>query len=416
MVKDSVIRKYYDLPRPVYILFLARIINYTGNFIFPFLTLLLVTRLGYEENIAGIYVTIVSVTGGPGMLIGGKLADKYGRRTVILYCAIAIMAGFIICTILGSSPAVPFLLIPINIFISAQNPAIQAMLIDITNRETRKNGFSLLYLGTNIGNSLGPLMVGFLFLNFTRLIFGISAFIHLIIIVFAILWIKETLPSHEKINDEHIDHNEKPEEGNVLTIFFRKTALLAFSIISLIFSFIYAQTTFALPLYLENIFGETGTKLFGTLMTINMVLMIVITLFLIPLMRKIKPILNVFISGIIYAVGFGIIYYFTGFYLFIISTIIWTLGQIINVVYTNVYIADHSPITHRGRFSAMVPFIYMGGFALGPMLMGIFIKYRGIENAWVLIFFSALVGSFLILALYFFKKFLENRLQKVDQL
>jgi hypothetical protein len=57
----------------------------------------------------------------------------------------------------------------------------------------------------------------------------------------------------------------------------------------------------------------------------------------------------------------------------------------------------------------MVPFIYMGGFALGPMLMGIFIKYKGIENAWVLIFFSALGGSLLILALYFFERIREEK-------
>jgi MFS family permease len=373
-----------------------------------------VTRLGYDEGTAGIYITIVSVTGGPGMLIGGKLADKYGRRKVILYCAIAIMTGFIICTILGSSPAVPFLLIPLNLFISAQNPALQAMLIDVTNKETRKNGFSLLYLGTNIGNSVGPLMVGFLFLNHTRLIFGISAIIHLVVVIFVLLWIKETMPSREVMENTHVGQNEKPEEGNVLSIFFKKTALLAFSIISLIFTFIYAQSSFALPLYMEKIFGDTGTRLFGTLMTINMVLMIVITLFLIPLLRKVKPILNVFISGLFYAVGFGMIYYFTGFYMFIISTIIWTLGQIINVVYTNVYIADHSPITHRGRFSAMVPFIYMGGFSLGPMLMGIFIRYKGIENAWVLIFYSALGGSLLILALYFYERIRERKIKDLQ--
>ena len=109
-------------------------------------------------------------------------------------------------------------------------------------------------------------------------------------------------------------------------------------------------------------------------MTINLALVITITLFLIPLLKKLDEIINICISGILYTIGFGILSIFHTHNIFIISTVIWTAGQIINFVFSYVYTANHSPVTHRGRFSALIPFISQGGFALAPMLTGLFIK------------------------------------------
>jgi MFS family permease len=396
----KIIDQYLRLPKEIYLLVLARVVTYSARFIFPFLSLYLVTRLDYSENTAGYFITAVAILSGPGLLLGGKLTDKIGRKKTFIYFGTAALICLVFCSILGSSGLVPFFLIAAYCFIGGQNPAINAMLIDLTDNETRKASFSLLLLGTNIGMALGPLVVGYLFNDFIRLIFLVNAFMMALVLLLIGFLVKETLPCKEQLESKEISTGQKAEKGNVLAILFRKYYLLIFSLLLIIFNYILAQSNFSLPLYLENLFGSKGTVFYGNLMTLNLALVIFITLFFISFFKKLNPVINVCISGILYAVGFGIIYTAKSFSLFIISTIIWTLGQIINFIYSYVYIAEHSPITHRGRFSALFPFISQAGFALAPMLSGLFIKYNGIKNLWPFIFYLGITAAFLMFILY----------------
>jgi len=411
----NIINQYLRLPKDIYLLVLARIVTYTARFIFPFLSLYLVTRLNYSENTAGYFITAVSILSGPGLLLGGKLADKIGRKKTFIYFGAAALICLVICSILGSSPLVPFFLIAAYCFIGGQNPAINAMLIDLTDNETRKTSFSLLLLGTNIGMALGPLIVGYLFNNFIRLIFLVNAFLMAAVLLLIGFLVKDTLPDRKQLESREINTSEKAEQGNVLAILFRKYYLLIFSLLLIIFNFIFAQSNFSLPLYLESLFGNTGTIFYGNLMTLNLALVVFITLFFISYFKKFNPVINVCISGILFAVGFGMIYMAKSFSLFIISTIIWTMGQIINFIYSYVYIAEHSPITHRGRFSALIPFISQAGFALAPMLTGIFIKYNGIKNVWPFTFYLGIAAAFLMFILYLFERRKAIRLSAAKQ-
>src|SRR5665647_3841866 len=75
---------YHGLPKSVYALFAVRIINCFGSFVYPFLTMFLTIKLGYSEEKAGLFVTAVVVAGALGLLSGGKLADRFGRKKIFI--------------------------------------------------------------------------------------------------------------------------------------------------------------------------------------------------------------------------------------------------------------------------------------------------------------------------------------------
>jgi len=54
---------------------------------------------------------------------------------------------------------------------------------------------------------------------------------------------------------------------------------------------------------------------------------------------------------------------------------------------TSVYIANHTPISHRGRFNSVFPIIRKIGFALGPWLTGMFINNSNVRSVWLIILF-----------------------------
>jgi MFS family permease len=406
MRRFTLFKSYINLPRNVYILFFADIINSAGSFVYPFLAMFLAIKLGYSEYVSGLFLTIVIVAEGLGKLLGGKLADWIGRKIVIIVLSILGAAIYIIIAFISESMLIPYLIILAGFLKSGAFPAINALIIDSTNKGNRNDAFSLLYLGHNIGFAVGPLAAGFLFVNYINLIFLIDALTTFAALIPIVIFVKETLhaktgfyPDNGTLND-----SEKAETGNVIKIFFKRPILYGFAFISIIFSFVYSQASFSLPLYLEDLFSTKGAKFYGTLMTVNAVIVIIMTIFLIAAMKKLNPIISIGFAGILFAAGFGLLFYSRFFYLFIISTIIWTFGEIINSVSSNVLIANYSPMTHRGRFNAIISFISGAGFAIGPVLTGIFVRYRGMKNVWPLTFYLSLFAAIMMGVLFLFEK------------
>src|SRR5450830_901308 len=88
---------YYGLPKSVFALFIVRIINCFGSFVYPFLTMFLTIKLGYNEEKAGFFVTAVVIAGSIGLLSGGKLADRFGRKKIFVILSTASALNFVAC-------------------------------------------------------------------------------------------------------------------------------------------------------------------------------------------------------------------------------------------------------------------------------------------------------------------------------
>ena len=402
----KMLNHYTKLPNSIYILFFARMVNSMGAFVYPFLTIYLTKTLSLDEGEAGFIVMLAVTAHLPGLIVGGKLADWLGRKKILLLFQSLAAICFIPCAFLDNSILIPRLLILSAFFLGAAQPASTAMTTDLTNPGNRKAAFSLLYLGSNIGFAVGPLIAGFLYNNYLMWIFLGDAATTFASLTLVYLFVKETLPSKEKIEESFkLENNyEKAEKGNLWQVLWKRPRLLLFTLISLIYSFVYAQTTFSIPIQVVELFGDKGPKMFGVIMTTNALVVSCLTIIIISLTHKIKPVLNVALAGVLYAIGFGVIFFITGLPWLLLSTVIWSMGEILVTTNSNVYIANHTPMSHRGRFNAVIPVIMGTGFALGPLISGDYIKRYGINNIWPAIFFLGIVAAALMYLLYFSEK------------
>ena len=207
----KIFKPYLVLPFQVYILFLARIINRMGDFVIFFLTLYLTTFLNFSENQAGIVVSFVGICSLSGSLLGGMLTDRSGRKNLILFFYSLSAFSVISCGFFPDSTVIIPALLLFILFNGAARPISTALLTDITTKEERPAAFSLLYLGINIGVSVGPLIAGFLFNAHRRWLFwgdGLTTLFSLILIG---LFVKEP------VRCKNTDTN------NDLTLFFYRT-------------------------------------------------------------------------------------------------------------------------------------------------------------------------------------------------
>ncbi|MFH1653068.1 MAG: MFS transporter [Pseudomonadota bacterium] len=399
---------YKKAPKEIYILALSRIINSSGNFVYPFLALFITQKLQLSAKTAGTAVLLVSIASILGTLVGGKLTDhsRLGRKKIMIIAQFFCAINLILCTQFAHSYIILFFIFISHFFHGIFSPANKAMAIDLTDKNNRYPSFSLIYLGHNIGCSIGPLLAGFLFKNYIMWLFIGDALTTLISALIIAIFLHETRPSNEKIESSYTKQSqERAEQGNVFVSLFKRPNLLFFVVLLIILQIVYSQRHFSLPLQLNLIYGNTeGPILFGTMMTINSLFVIAFTTIITSFTNKFNPLINESIASIFYALGFGMIIFTHSIPFFIISTSLWTIGEILYSTNSSVYIANHTPISHRGRFNAIIPLAMYVGYGLGPLLMGKVIELHNLQYVWISTFLLASFAAFALWTLHILEK------------
>ena len=382
----------------MYIMFGATVINRFGDFVMPFLTMYLTIKLGLSYEITGIIITIAALIGIPSSLLGGKLADELGRKKTYLIAQAGAALSLLPCAFLKNPvPIIIFLLLS-TFFNGAVRPPMNAIVTDILPPHQRQVGFSLQYLGMNVGVALGPIVAGYLFNNFLPMIFigdALTSFIALYLI-----WknVKEVKP--ENLKETVYSEMEKEEKGNTISALLKRPQITIFLIVYVLYSFVYTQHRFSLPLTTDVVFGSSGASKYGILMSINAFTVLICTVAVTSITKHLKPIINITIAGVIYAVGFGMLAVIHSYYMFILSTVIWTIGEILVVTNFGVYLADNSPSNFRARFNAVGSLSWSLGAALGTSIAGKFLQELGLNYIWLLTFVLSIIGTVGMLGVY----------------
>lgn len=395
------LRLYRGLPRPVYVLFTATIMNGVGIFVYPFMVLLLTQHLGYSDAWTGAFMSVASLAYLPGSFAGGKLADKIGRKKVMIAGQLMASAMFVVCGFLGSSRLIPLFIFLNLLFDGMTDPARSALMTDVTNPENRQASFSLNYLGHNMGFAAGPVIAGLFFYRAPQWLFFGNAIAATVSIIFVAFMVPESKPDQAAIEASYrSESTEKAHPGGLFKALFSRPRLMLLALCITFFSFSYSQSLFALPLYTTRLFGEAGATLYGSMMSLNAVVVVCSNAFIVMILRKHHPLRNIALAGVLYAIGFACMGFATIPVVFYLLTVIFTLGEVVDATNTHYYIANNTPMSHRARFNAILPVIMGFGHGLAPLIGGQISARHGLSVLWILVGATALVGAAGVFLLY----------------
>lgn len=386
----------------VKVLFLVRLINSMGNFVFPFLTMLLTVKLGYSEARAGAFMSAASLLAGLGMLAGGKIGDSLGRRRTIAALQVSSALLMLACALSGLRPSVPYLIAAAYVLLQASWPNFNALVADLTPADRRKEAFALLYWGNNIGFSIGPLMAGYLFNTHASWMFLGNAFSLLIVsslLTFAVRPPQGAAEVPHPAAAGACRDEEAPEDCSLLSALLKRPQLLAFAVINLVLHFVYQQHLFGLPVFLNQILGNKGPSVYGMVMTTNGLTVVLCTAAVTALLARKRPAVNIALAAVFYALGFGMLYFTAGSAAVLVSTFIWTLGEIMSATNVQVFIAARTPSSHRGRMNAFIGWISGWGSTAAPLLSGAFIGAFGNRALWPAVAALSLGAALMLLAI-----------------
>ncbi len=267
--------QYRNLPSQIYILFYGRIVTSLGSMVWPMLTMILNQKMGMSASQISQIIVLAGIIMIPAYLLGGKLADRFSKkRNIVLLDSLSI-AFYIISAFQPLSMTVICLIIAAAVFQSMEQPSYNALVADLTYTKDRDRAYSLLYLGSNLGLILSPTISGFLFRNYLWLAFLISGISIASSTILIQLKINDITPVQD--DSEEAAYQTARDDASLLSILKENKVLLLFVICTGLYQAVYMMWGYLMPLDLGRIHGENGAVIYGTINSLNCLIVVLFT-------------------------------------------------------------------------------------------------------------------------------------------
>ncbi len=386
---------YKEYPSAFKVLVLASFIDMLGGFLLmPFFAIYITSRFGVGIIEVGFLFAVWAAGAIFGGVIGGALADKYGRRAMLLIGLLVSGVGSIFMGLVDDLNVFFILAAILGLMGNLGGPARQAMVVDLLPEEKQAEGFGIFRIAMNLAATGGPILGGFLASQSYMWLFLSDAVSSLITAVIVFVVIPETKP--EKPED-------KPEESVMRTIAGYKEVLkdgvyILFLSVSAIMVIVYMQMNSTLSVFLLNVHGFP-LQSFGLLLSMNALMVVLFQFWIAKRISKYAPMKVIAIGTLFYVVGFGMYGFISAVYLFFIAMIIITIGEMIVTPIQQTVVAKFAPEDKRGRYMAMFGFHWAIPNLFGVLLAGL--VWDNIGPNWVWYFagilsFISVVGFWLL--------------------
>jgi len=369
---------YKGYPNAFKVLVLASFVDLLGGFVlYPFFALYITERFGVGMTEVGLLFAGFSAGNIIGSTVGGALADKYGRRVMIIIGLVVSGIGSIFMGLVDDLNVFFILATSLGLVGSIGEPAREAMVVDLLPKEKQAEGFGIMRIAMNLAVTAGPILGGFLATQSYMWLFlsdAVSSFLTAVI-VFVI--IPETKP--EKPED-------KPEESVIRTIIGYKEVLkdgvfILFLSVSVIMVIVYLQMNSTLSVFLWKVHGFPPQG-FGLLLSMNALMVVVFQFWITKRISKYAPMKVMAIGALFYVVGFGMYGFISAVFLFFIAMIIITIGEMIVTPIQQTAVASFAPDDKRGRYMAMYGFSWGIPNLFGVLVAGLIMDYIGPNWVW----------------------------------
>ncbi len=384
-MKTGILSEYRGLRRELYILFIGRMMTNMGSMIWPMFTLILSKKLGLSAGTIATYMLIFSIVALPMNLIGGKLADKYSKKNIIVFCDVVSIASYIYCSMVEINFRAIVIFAVASLFQTIEWPSYDALVADFTTGADRERAYSLSYLGSNLGLVLSPSIGGLLFnehLNLAFLINGISIAVSTLLIAFLIKDIhKEKDDSAAAIYEREIDFGISP-----LKYILEHRVILIYIIACVFANTVYEMWDYLMPLDMGIVHGERGAVLYGTMTSLNCIEVVLLTALITRLFRKVRDTDKMVTAELLILSGYALFMLLAkNIFMCYLSIFIFTVGEIFNTLASSPFLTRRIPSSHRGRImSVMGVAVSMGG-ALLRNAVGKVYDLKGSSSAWTLV-------------------------------
>lgn len=387
-----------DYPKQFWLLLLGAFVNAVGGaLLWPFYSLYVTQRFSVGLTEAGFVIAIFGGTGLVGNLIGGAMADRFGRKGVLI-ASLFISAAANVATGLADQLVYVYIIAAFaGLFGSIGDPAAQAMVVDLLPEQKRGEGFGLMRVVFNLAVVIGPTLGGILASRSYLYLFLADAVISSIMAVFVALVLRETRRAHT--SGEHAHGSFLNTLSGYKTIF-RRRAFMVFLLLIVFANAVYFQMNSTLPVFLRDAHGIPPQG-YGYILSMNALLVVLLQLWITRRVKGVPPLLLMTAGTLLYVIGFGMYGFVSTYFLFAVAMIVITFGEMLAIPTAQAYAATLAPEDMRGRYMAVFGFSFAIPATFSTIIAGTVQKEWGLYAIWYVAAVVAFCVAFGFFTMYF---------------
>ena len=377
---------YHEYPPAFWTYNLIVFIDRLGGFmLYPFFALYLTQKYDIGMATVGLLFAVFSVSGMVGSALGGAIADRMGRKTVIIFSLLlsslsALGMGF--APTLGIFVAVSVL---VGTLANIGGPAHEAVVADLLPQDKRAEGYGIIRVVFNVAVIIAPPIAGLLIAHSYLTLFLVDAVISIISAGIVYFFLPETKPqAHAHAKPETMTQTFAGY-GRV----FRDTPFLAFIGVTVLMTLVYLNMNSTLGVYLRDQHGLPELR-YGWLLSINAIIVVLFQFGITRRLQHFKPLLMMAAGSMLYAIGFAMYGFVPTFALFILAMIIITIGEMVVSPFQQSLVASFAPEHMRGRYMAVSGLSWSISFTVGPYFAGLLLDSANPQLLWA---FCGLIGT-----------------------
>ena len=357
------------------------------------------------------YLVWALTSGLIGNMVGGALADKFGRKTNIIFGLVASATSAMMMIVIDDLVLFYIVIGVIGIFEDIAGPARQAMIADLVPEELRGDAYGMFRVVFNLAAAIGPAIGGFMASRSFVLLFIVDVILSVAVAVFIFFFLPETKPESKK-EAHHTQSVLDTFRG--YSVVLRDKVYMIFIVFSAFSTLMYFNMNSSMSVYLVNFRGISPVQ-FGYILTLNAGMVVVLQVLFTRMTAKWRPMVAIMIGNLLYVAGFTMYGIFSTYLMYVVAMIIITIGEMIYAPKEQMVVANLAPEHMRGRYMAIGNFSWILPISIGPLGAGLIMDNLDPRYVWFAAGISGLLSvfGFLFLHLRFSKRF-ETKMEILD--
>ncbi len=379
------------LPREVWVLSSATLVNKAGSMVLAFLVLYLTRSLGFSVRTAANVLFLYGAGALVAAPVSGFLCDRWGpiriMRGSLLFSGILLL----VFPLAKSLPLVVLLTLALSILSEAFRPANLTIFGDLVRPEQRKAGFAVNRLAINLGMSVGPAAGGFLATLSFRLLFLVNGVTSL---AAGAILAAASFPRHRHGADMEqlesaVSPLAHPPRG------YRDTRLILFLAGVLPVAMVLFQHIAGMSVFLVRDLHISAAA-YGLLFTLNCLLIVALEVPLNIATAHWPHRRTLALGALLFGVGFGALAFAWNFWSAAVTVVIWTFGEMFFFPGMAAYLTDIAPARRRGEYMGLSQMVMGLAFMLGPWAGMLVLDRFGAKTLWTASFLLGLGAALLM--------------------
>jgi MFS family permease len=340
-----------------------------ASLIFPFFSLFMTQKFDVGMTQVGTMYMIWALTSGViGNVLGGAMADKFGRKTNMIFGLIASATSTLLMVVIQDIVVFYIATAIVGIFEDIAGPARQAMIADLVPEDLRVDAYGIFRIVFNLSATIGPAIGGFMASRSFEKLFFLDVAISLLVAVFVFFFLPETRPQVVQKETQHEETFQQTIQGYGQVL--KDKVFVAIIVVSILSTLMYFNMNSSMSVYLVNHRGITSEQ-FGYILSMNAGMVVLLQMFFTRMTAKWKPMLAIAFGNLLYVIGFTMYGFVNTYEMYLLAMVIITVGEMIYAPKEQSIVANFAPEHMRGRYMAVHSFAWIIPVAIGPLGAGL---------------------------------------------